>query len=238
MNKFIIKDVNKFNLLSDCELLTYGNIFPKPLEEGIFDYIDLSTLNIPNFNKTSVNNLYFQRSCCKKLSNLVYTYFEDNLEFDEYITLNNAMKRILGEIIKTKYYYNWKKLVDSYIKDYDMLKPYSMTVDETSNDSLVSHNSNENSSSSNEISKNDYQGFNSAEYNPVDKNDLETSDNSNSRTDYDRTIDVTRNTERVGNIGNRSSQELIKEEREVRIWNIYDQIFSDIDNILTTKIYI
>lgn len=42
---------------------------------------------------------------------------------------------------------------------------------------------------------------------------------------------------RSGNIGNKTIQSLIKEEREIALFNFYEIVFNDIDNIIALKIY-
>ena len=68
-------------------------------------------------------------------------------------------------------------------------------------------------------------------------NDNSISDSSESSGTYERDSRYHRDTARYGNIGNRSSQELIEEERGLWVWNIYNQIFEDIDKTLTMGIY-
>ena len=69
-----------------------------------------------------------------------------------------------------------------------------------------------------------------------------TSERTNSRTgvrgdDYTRDRESERDITRSGNIGNKTNQELITEEREMLRWNVIIQIFSDIDKILCAKIW-
>jgi len=42
---------------------------------------------------------------------------------------------------------------------------------------------------------------------------------------------------RSGNIGVTTTQQMIKAEREIWLWNFFEQVFSDVDNLLTLKIY-
>lgn len=231
---------------------------------GLNDVI--SALNIPNYNMKSLNQLYFQRSKFKKLSTFVYDildYFgvgnlqggtiklfagNKKLVIDndtdivvnigsKYYTIDSEGYNQIVDMIKTKNLYNWSKLVDTYKKDYDMLSPFKMSVDDRSNDNLESQDVSDNNGQSVNTSTGDYQGFNSSEYNPVDKSVDSAVDNNHRTSAYNRSNAHTRVTERSGNIGNRSSQELIKEERGLWVWNLYNQIFSDIDKILTKGIY-
>lgn len=253
---------------NSCYFERYGNLFPNPNEFGIFNGLDsaISSLNIPNYNMKSLNQLYFQRSKFKKLSTFVYDIMEyfgvGNLQGGSVKLFAGNKKLVIGndidivvnigskyytidsegydqiiDMIKTKNLYNWSKLVDTYKKEYDILSPFKMIVDDHSTDNLESEDTAENSSQSSETSKGDYQGFNSNDYNPVDKSTVDGSDSSSRSSNYTRSNEHQRDTIRHGNIGNRSSQELIKEERGLWVWNLYNQIFSDIDKILTKGIY-
>lgn len=57
------------------------------------------------------------------------------------------------------------------------------------------------------------------------------------RSDTDSTQAHTDTITRVGNIGVTSSQELLKQEREVAIFNFYEHIFTDILNIITLGVF-
>ena len=114
-------------------------------------------------------------------------------------------------------------------------------------------------SQGNDTSTDSYWGFNSSPAVPVNK-DRTTSENaqdtsrqgsatrdnsvqrSNTRTgvrgdDYTRDRESERDITRSGNIGNKTNQELITEERDMLRWNVIIQIFSDIDKILCAKIW-
>ena len=245
----------------------YGNLFPNPTQYGIFTGLDhkIRQLGIPNYEEKQLNLLYFQRSKLKRVSTLVedmidiygltnkkgYVNVVSNFKFIvvdgirvcigekgiDYFTLSEDGFKDIVDAIITKYFYNWSKLVDTYKKDYDMLSPFKMSVDDRSNDTLASQDVSDNNEQSVNTSTGDYQGFNSSEYNPVDKSVDSSVDNNHRTSAYNRSNAYTRVTERSGNIGNRSSQELIKEERGIWVWNIYNQMFSDIDKVLTKGIY-
>lgn len=48
---------------------------------------------------------------------------------------------------------------------------------------------------------------------------------------------IERELNRSGNIGVTTSQQMIERERELYLWNFFDVVFSDIDKILTLKVY-
>lgn len=47
----------------------------------------------------------------------------------------------------------------------------------------------------------------------------------------------TESTHRTGNIGVTSNQQLIEEERQLWLWNYFEQVFSDVDKVLTIPFY-
>lgn len=52
-----------------------------------------------------------------------------------------------------------------------------------------------------------------------------------------KTINTDRSLTRSGNIGVTTSQQMIESERELWLWNFFEKVFEDIDNILVLKIY-
>jgi len=55
--------------------------------------------------------------------------------------------------------------------------------------------------------------------------------------DGTKTEDETVHTTRSGNIGVTTTQRMLTEEREVWLWNFFEQIFSDVDKVLTISAY-
>ena len=55
---------------------------------------------------------------------------------------------------------------------------------------------------------------------------------------YDRVGTENTTIRRSGNIGNKSQQQLIEEERELLQWQLFDVIFNDLDSVLTRSKYI
>lgn len=74
----------------------------------------------------------------------------------------------------------------------------------------------------------------------VDNNSILTDDKSvNTQNDrnYSRDNTINRNTVRTGNIGNRSNQQLINEQREMLKWQFFDVVYKDLDSVLTRSKY-
>lgn len=142
--------------------------------------------------------------------------------------------RRLANIIKNKYYSNWgvlwKALV---ISKYDPIENYSMIETEIPDierkTSVKTDMKTENGASS------DYYGFNSSSPVPVSKNDGDshvTGEDANNfsmeKTSGKRTL------KRAGNIGVTTSAQMIEGEIELRKKTFVDQIFADVDTILTS----
>lgn len=165
---------------------------------------------------------------------------------DENGQLNEDGTEKLAEILLRKYYTNWKSLwvtntaVYDPIHNYDMLETRHLigANSETVKDEFSGNDSTEDSRDTTNI---DYRyGLNtvSTDVKPSEKSVM--SDSGSSSTDRESTD--ARNTvagneeseelHRAGNIGVTTTQKLIQEERELWLWNYFDQIFKDIDREL------
>lgn len=118
-----------------------------------------------------------------------------------------------------------------------------------------SFNSERKSSDTNDSTTNDdIYGFNSTKGSPADSSKTNSTNNSTdnnsgssnmsenetrkSSTDYKRDNTINRDIVRKGNIGNKSIQQLIEEQRKMLEWQIFDVIFNDLDSVLTRSKYI
>jgi len=166
-------------------------------------------------------------------------------------------QNIITFVIKTKYLDKWTKLADTLNQDYDMIKPYDMEIDDTASDELKSNQLDETTThdegktsqeqnSSRSGNENRY-GFNSTDAVPTNTDTVTTdTDGSgttsndgtrNSKSDYERTNETVRTIKRKGNIGNQSAQELIQKQRDMLMYQIFDTIYADLDDILTRSFY-
>lgn len=68
-------------------------------------------------------------------------------------------------------------------------------------------------------------------------NSVNSTDATDRTTDETRTEDETVHTTRSGNIGVTTTQKMMEEERAVWIWNYFEQIYKDIDSVLTISAY-
>lgn len=77
---------------------------------------------------------------------------------------------------------------------------------------------------------------NETAYNTTDK--VVTAGNKVDTTEQTTNKTITRTLRRHGNIGVTTSQQMIESERELWFWNFYDTVFSDLDKVLTSPIFI
>lgn len=153
------------------------------------------------------------------------------------------------------------------INNYDMTEDVTRnlnTTDEETNtktlESSIDRNNTRNLVDSTEHGKttmetDSVQGFNSTEFKPADKSEIDeggttsekhtgTDNVSTSQNDTEQggknasgTEKETITTHRVGNIGITTNQQLIREERELWVWNYFESVFRDIDKELTLFVY-
>lgn len=165
---------------------------------------------------------------------------------------------IINFIIVQKFLDKWTKLIATVKAQFDALTPYSMSYERDTNDKLSSENTNTNSKTinntvgDNSTNEGSYDsntfGFNSTSSVPTD-NDVDkqtinrnvkddTTSNGTDNTTYSRDNTLKTTIIRKGNIGNKSSQQLVEEQRKMLEWQLYDVIFNDLDSVLTRSKYI
>ena len=163
--------------------------------------------------------------------------------------------------LKTLYLDKWNKMYEALMAEYNPIDNYSMTetrnITETDNSEINSHyvrsgnNTGNSSTTNNETGSmnNDVYAFNSEDAtrdrrsnssNNVSGN-YEYRDSISNNADYNTTNNGTNNTtntlNRKGNIGVTTSQKMITEELELRKYILLDEVFNDICNELTLRIY-
>lgn len=156
----------------------------------------------------------------------------------------------LADVVYQMFSNDWKRLSQTFNLTYDITSPYSMSVSESISSERSSSNTNSSTGSENSDSENNntvenkVSAFDSLEYQPGSKNtDNTLSSYSNNRSatwsgSSDGNSSLSRNIERKGNIGNKTTQEILQEERELRLKVFWDYIRKDLDRVLTLPIYI
>ena len=172
-----------------------------------------------------------------------YKYVTWNFKVDE------ATPKIL-DILYSKFGQKWNKMAETVNAKYEILKPYSMTLESEYTDNQERTDESNNSSKTNSSSKanndttNKKWGFDTTD-NPVPTDvstDVGTSSNSsgsssNSSSNGTNTRTGQNKVTRAGNIGNKSQAQLLEEERENARFLLLDTMYNDIDSILAAQHY-
>ena len=181
------------------------------LTEGIFINFPLLSW----FKETTPVNCnidYYTRSGFRTISPL----FEQILKIED-IT---SRYETLGSILNQRFSDKWQRLYETFKKEYNPIHNYNM-------------NEKVNSKTKYEVtekSADNVYGFNSQD--SVGNNENESSREVVSNADDNETT-----TERSGNIGVTTTQKMINEEINVRKYILLEEIYKDIDSILTLKIF-
>ena len=214
--------------------------------DGIFKYFaeitDMPWKNVETIDDQALDVAYFaNHSGAKFCSPLVKLSI--NAESG---LVGETQRRIIAKILVAKYLTNWKRLWDTNVAVYNPLHNYDMT--ETRN-LLTADSTSENGSSTGEDTTEhgrtntemDYKyGLNTDTENPTPSDRIDsteggetttTSENTNQRNRVDAGEEQ-EDTRRAGNIGVTTTQKLIQEERDLWLWNFFDQVFNDLDREL------
>lgn len=169
------------------------------------------------------------------------------------ITSSN-INQIAG-VIKVMYLDKWSKLWDALTADYDPIENYNMyekrtpdLVNETDTKTDTKMTTTD-TDKSEVVTENGTYAYNSSELSPSDKTVVSTDPEDNVRTtvnegdsDHNKTNSKTtykgkEETERHGNIGVTTTQQMITQELELRKYIYFKEIFEDVDKVLTIDIY-
>ena len=184
-----------------------------------------------------ISALYlFSHSFSKYISPYTQSFLSDSG------TVSVAGSISIGTQLAVMYGNSWKHLWDSYNIEYNPIENYNMTdttTDETtriSTPNLTHTNTGTVGIQATEHSEanRDTFGFNSVTKVPEAVQDADS--NGDTETDTN-TKSQTVTTNRKGNIGATTTQFMLNSERETWVWNFYNQVFDDIDKILTLAIY-
>ena len=213
--------------------------------DGIFSYLSAVTTlpwsNVETVDETSLDIAYFGNHSggkfCSPLVKLVLN--------DEGVVPETARETI-AKLLISKYLPNWQHLwytneaVYSPIHNYDMTENRHLKTAD-SEALKADHNTVESDNTSSQSGETDYKfGINTAKNNPQPSDRIDST--SKSTTGINREASDSQNKvgageeeeeiHRAGNIGVTTTQKLIQEERELWIWNFFDQVFNDIDREL------
>ena len=132
----------------------------------------------------------------------------------------NALNKLV-DIIYLKFKDKWNRIYDAYIKStYNALENYSMTEVEKNATKVTSTDS----------TKGGSYGFNSDVSVPVNDSNSTSVVEGNGE-------DNKRELTRSGNIGVTSSQQMLEQELQLRKYNFYEELFKDVNSVVTLSIY-
>lgn len=207
-------------------------------EFGGMAYIPTSKTKIKR-----LDSIYRGRSGYKLLTK-TFTMFEETAT-----SFGTRRTEFVAGIIE-KYNDKWNRLYDSLvtqtynpIHNYDMTDTHSreLTTTENNTDTYTANDTTEVEAGTE--TQNNIYGFNSQQANPSEKG----TDSTNTNTVYvgdDKNVRVgngteseTETTNRKGNIGVTTTQQMLTQEIELRKQTFYDIMFADIDNEICLKVY-
>lgn len=165
---------------------------------------------------------------------------------DEDGRLNSTGARKLADILLRKYLTNWNHLWATNVAAYEPIHNYDMTenrVLRTADSSSEHHQNVENDTTAHGRTNTemDYKyGLNTDTNDPKPSDRIDSTDGGTTEVDTTRTNDRNRvgageeeeSIHRAGNIGVTTTQKLIQEERDLWLWNFFDQVFNDLDKEL------
>lgn len=168
--------------------------------------------------------------------------------------LTSDNRTLIANILWAMFGIQWTRLwATMKPADYDPLANYQMTEDESGNHTDTrtpnltrKHSGTDtNEGNSHVNNQNNLWGFNSDASVPADMSDGDTTVNTtNTRdlTDTETGTDTTasentRKLTRTGNIGTNTFQNLLQQERSLWMYNFFEQVFKDVDSVLTIPIY-
>lgn len=213
---------------------------------GIFNYLaqitDLPWKDVETVDNAVLDIAYFgNHSGAKFCAPIVKLSIDDETGF-----VPEAARITIAKILISKYYQNWKHLWDTNVAVYNPIHNYDMTENR---DLLTADSMSEKGSSENEDvtehgrtqTEMDYKyGLNTDTESPKPSDKIHSTEGGDTTTTSENTNQRNRvgageeqeTTHRAGNIGVTTTQKLIEEERNLWLWNFFDQVFNDLDREL------
>ena len=197
---------------------------------------------------TQMDILYFDTHSGERFSSKIITK-----RVSDDGSLSSENRQVISTLVYAMFKTQWSKLWETMNPNYEPLTNYSMTEDETGNHTdtrtpnLTSKHTgtDKNEGSATLNTQNNIWGFNSESSIPSDMQDgTNTANITNTRdlTDTETGTDITagentRKLTRTGNIGTNTFQNLLQQERNLWMYNFFEQVFKDVDSVLTIPIY-
>lgn len=216
---------------------------------GIFEALSAIGVELPwadSVDSTVLDIEYFgNRSGGKFVAPVIMNLLGDETELTE------MDRQLLARIIWTKFGEPWKHLWATNVIAYNPIHNYNMTdvreMAKGESEAKAGHDSSVDTTThgrGNEVKEN-VAGLNNTN-NKGRLADVSTSQESgttgvvgqrNTKDDTVRASNEVETTTRSGNIGVTTSQQMLSAEREVWAWNFFDQVYKDIDSVLSLPVY-
>lgn len=218
-----------------------------------FNNINFNPFNMLNWLQTEDKNSLW--------INYLYNHSgnkEESCLLSNYVFVNDNSLDILNNIVKNIYLDKWNKLYNVLNSEYNPIENYNRventtinnTGNETTNENInnsevltgghTNNNTNENthkvSAFNDETFSNDSNDINNSTDNFIYNNETKTNTATNSSSKNNTGTNETHSTI-SGNIGVTTTQQMIVSEIELRKYNIVNEFYSDLDNLLTIGIY-
>lgn len=197
---------------------------------------------------TQMDVLYFDTHSGERFSSKIITK-----RVSDDGSLSSANRQVISTLVYAMFRNQWGRLWETMNPNYEPLTNYNMTEDETGNNTYTrtpnitrKHTGTNNDEGSSTLNtQNNLWGFNSESSIPSDMQDgtntaniTSTRDLTDTETGTDVTAgDNTRKLTRTGNIGTNTFQNLLQQERNLWMYNFFEQVFKDVDSVLTIPIY-
>lgn len=129
--------------------------------------------------------------------------------------------------------YKFKGLIETTTFDYDPLVNYDLTI--TEKRTAAGNEKTESTANDHGTGESRVSGYDSSSYVPDSQNTTSASGNSAGNRDYNDSVDVVRT--ESGDNSARSTQYMIREQREIVNFNVYEEIASDFEDDITIPVY-
>lgn len=212
---------------------------------GIFNVLstlaDMPWKNVETVHDGSLDIAYFGNHSGGKFCSPLVKLF-----LDEEGHVPSDARIQIGWVLISKYINNWRRLWDTNVASYTPIHNYDMTeirgLKSAKSSAVVdSRNSTDTTTHGKTVDEMDYKyGLNTDISNPKpsDKSfieeggETEVESNSTGKTNSVGASEEDEEIHRSGNIGVTTTQKLLEEERQLWLWNYFDEIFKDLDREL------
>ena len=213
---------------------------------GIFSYLskiaDMPWKDVETIDETVLDIAYFgNHSGAKFCSPIVKLSIDAETGY-----VTEAARETIAKIIVAKYFQNWKHLWETNVAVYTPIHNYDMTENRNlrTADSMAEKDhavGNDTAHYDRTQTEMDYKyGLNTETENPKPSDKVHSTEGVSISIDSTNTNNRNRvgageeeeTIHRAGNIGVTTTQKLIQEERDLWLWNFFDQVFNDLDREL------